>query len=352
MTDYDFKVGEECVISNASPQTHTTTPPPRYTEPQLVAKMEELGIGRPSTYANLVTVNQKRGYVQKKGKAMVPTWTGMKVAQILDATMPDFIDYGFTAHMEDQLDDIASGKITLKEFLDTAWKGSDGIDRKVNGLAKNINWDEVNTLSEIHLNGGYVVRVNKAGAWLEDPSGQKNDDGYVKSVRLDDDALTSEDALSPNACKKLLADAKPIVNHVLGVLSDGPYAGYQLTAKSGKYGAYVQAVKLNTKGAPVKSAKPVNMTIPDGYDENTITFDAASKLFSEIKLPRQIGEGYFTGIGKRGPWIGFKKTPKGRAQFISLPDGNDPRTITLDDVKTIWEQNPPKPRTYRRSKKK
>jgi DNA topoisomerase-1 len=336
---HEFKVGEECELSTASSTMHTTTPPARFTEPQLVAKLEELGIGRPSTYANLVTVNQKRGYVQKKGRAMAPTWTGMKVAQILEDKIPGYVDYGFTASMEEDLDKIGDGSLSRDDFLDDVWKAPDGIDGKVNGLAKNIDWNEINTLSEVHLNGGYVVRVNRSGAWLEDPSGEKNDSGYVKSVKLDDSVLTDEDALTPGACRKLLDEAKAPVNRVLGILVGGPYAGWQVTARNGKYGSYVQAVRIHKDGSPVKSAKPVNMTLPKdgGLTEDTVTLQDAEQMFSEVKLPRQLGDGFFTGIGKRGAWLGHKNAPRGRAVFISLPDGEDPRALSPDRAKEIWD---------------
>ena len=360
----EFKVGDECELSALEKTAHETQPPARFTEPQLVAKLEELGIGRPSTYANLVTVNQKRGYVRKNGKAMVPTWTGFKVAQILEGKIPSYVDYGFTASMEEDLDEIADGSLSRNDFLDDVWLAPDGIDGRVNGLVKKVDWDEINTLSEIHLRGGFVVRVNRSGAWLEDPSGEKNESGYAKSVKLDDSILSDLDALSPDACRKLLDEAKTPTSRVLGVLAGGPYAGWQVTARNGKYGPYVQAVKLHRDGTPVKSSKPVNMTLaePNGHggntdasgnnddgngddngdtevrvlNEDTVTLEDAEELFSQVKLPRQLCDGLFTGIGKRGPWLGHKNTSRGRAVFISLPEDEDPRTLAPERAAEIW----------------
>jgi DNA topoisomerase-1 len=352
--DYDYQIGEDMDLSKAHADEHETAPPPRFTEPQLVAKMEELGIGRPSTYANLVTVNQKRGYVQKKGKAMAPTWSGMKVAQILEAKIPEFVDYQFTANMESDLDAIGSGQLPRNQFLDDTWKGASGVDDRVNGLMKSIDWDEINDLSVIHLQGGYDVKVSKNGAYLMDPSGEKDEHGYVKSVRLDDDILLDEDGLTPERCAELLAHRKESVERVLGTVPEGDYAGWKMIARDGRYGAYVQLLKVNKKtGDPVKSAKPKNVTIPENLqaDETTITYDQAMTLIDN--MPRQLGEGFFTGVGKRGAWLGWKKTSKGRASFTPLPEGYQQKTLTLDEAKTIWEKKPAqnkRPFTKKRSK--
>jgi topoisomerase IA-like protein len=112
-----------------------------------------------------------------------------------------------------------------------------------------------------------------------------------------------------------------------------------VTARNGKYGSYVQAVRIHKDGSPVKSAKPVNMTLPKdgGLTEDTVTLQDAEQMFSEVKLPRQLGDGFFTGIGKRGAWLGHKNAPRGRAVFISLPDGEDPRALSPDRAKEIWD---------------
>lgn len=330
----EFKVGEPMDLDSVKPESHETTPPPRFTEPQLVAKLEDLGIGRPSTYAQIVTVNQTRGYVQKKGKALVPTWRGMQVARILGAKTPSFVDYGYTARMEDQLDEISQGKVTKTDFLKRAWDGKDGVDTKVNGLRKNVDWSEINGLSTIRLPSGYQVRVSRNGAWLEDPNGERTPEGWLRGVKLDDDVLVGDDPLNAEQCKELLQHANGPKE--LGTLEEGPYKEWRVTIRDGRYGPYAQAVRIGRNGKPSRKDKPVNQSLPSGLDPEKATMDDVKPLFADIKLPRQLGEGYFTGIGKRGPWIGFKRTPRGRARFVGLDDNENPRTITLEKAKEIW----------------
>lgn len=331
--------GQAVKLVDWKSQSHSTMPPARFTEPQLVAKLEELGIGRPSTYANIVTVNQDRGYVQKHGGALAPTWQGMKVAQLLEAKVPQFVSYGYTADMEGQLDDIASGDLPKNRFLESAWAGPDGVDAKVNGLT--VDWDDVNTVTSIHLPSGYQVRVNKHGAWLEDPGSPVDGNGYRKGVKIDDKALLEEDGLNSDACASMLRDAAGSEGpRVLGVVPDGPYKGWQVSVRSGRFGPYAQAVKLGRTGKPVKGSKPVNQSLGADAALESLSFDDVLPLFMEVKLPRNLDSHFFVGIGKRGPWMGYRKTAKSRkAQFKGLPDGYDPRTVTLEEVKALWERS-------------
>lgn len=323
---------DEAELVSLKPSMHDTEPPARFTEPQLVAKLEELGIGRPSTYASIVSVNQERGYVKKKGKAMYPTFRGMQVAQILESKLSSFVDYGYTANMETELDKIEHGSKKRNDFLDEIWSGKKGIEHNVLSLSKNIDWEEINAYSTIDLGNGYIVQVSRNGAWLQNPESPKNEQGFRTGAKLDDDAMVT-DFMSVETCVSTLSQAADRNdNRELGILSSGPYKGWTVTVRDGKYGAYAQAVKPKA----TKKDKPVNMTLTEGMDMRAVTLDDIAGLFAETKLPRQLGEGFFTGIGKRGPWIGYKSKPRGKAKFKSLPDGNDPRTIELDTAKSIW----------------
>ena len=105
------------------PKGHSTSPPARYTEASLVKRLEELGIGRPSTYASIMTTIQDRGYVWKKGTALVPTWTPFAVIKLLEEHFADVVDYAFTARMEDELDQIAAGQVQREPWLNQFWFG-------------------------------------------------------------------------------------------------------------------------------------------------------------------------------------------------------------------------------------
>ena len=327
--------GDKASVVSMSACEHHTTPPARFTEPQLVAKLEELGIGRPATYAQIVSVNQERGYVNKKNKALYPTWRGMQVAQILEAKLPAFVDYAYTANMETCLDDINTGKLQRVDFLHSAWSE---IDKKVNGLAANLDFNEISRLSTIDLNNGYQVRCSKNGYWLENKNGTPDENGYLPSVPLEGDELY--DGMSVSRCKQLF-NSKPDVfqPRKLGVLTDGAYKGYEVWLKSGKYGEYAQALKLNAKtGEPVKTVKPVNMPIPEGFDVVNAGIADIAPLFMSVKLPRRWPDGYFVGIGKKGGYIGFSKgkTKRAKAVFVSMPAEYDAHTITHDDAVSVF----------------
>lgn len=331
--DAKVSVGQDADLKKLTSASHSTTPPARFTEPQLVAKLEELGIGRPSTYSSIVTVNQTRGYVMKKGQQMYPTWTGMKVAQYLEGNVEDFVTYDATADMEEELDKIEEGTLSMSAFLSKAWAK---IQADVESLKDNIDWSKVDAVSRIDLHNGYQVRVNSYGAWLEDTSVPLDSEGKRAGVKLSDDETVGElDFTDPEVCKKLYeAGSNKVEARELGVLETGEYAGWTVTARDGKYGPFVQAVKPDAK----KTDKPVNHPLPEGTELSTVTLEDVSPAFQEIKLPRTLSSNFFTGIGKKGPWLGFKKTPKARrAEFKSLPDGLDPRTLTLEEAKRVWE---------------
>lgn len=349
-----IRTGDEAILGEVTVSTHTTTPPPRFTEPQLVAKLEELGIGRPSTYANIVTVNQDRGYVHKKGNALAPTWQGMKVAQLIEAKTPDFVSYDYTAGMESELDKVADGSLSKHDFLKDAWAGANGVDEKVNSLTENIDWNDVDEVTLIHLPSGYQVRVNSAGAWLEDPNSPVDAKGYRKGAKIDDDMLLDEESLNADACRELIDKAlKSTGPRELGVIPDGPYKGWVLSVSDGRYGAYAKAVKLTRNGNPVKGVKPVNATLPqelltDDDDKGLggLTLEDVLPLFREVRLPRHFDSHWFVGVSAKGnKYVAWKKTAKSRPKFATLPDEIDPRTVTLDEAKAIWEAKYDKTKT-------
>lgn len=326
--------GMEATLKALKLSEHRTTPPPRFTEPQLTAKLEDLGIGRPSTYAAIVTVNQTRGYVAKKGQALYPTWTGLKVARYLERKIPSFVSYEATALMEEKLDEIEAGTLARDAFLNAEWAK---IQQDVMALEKNISWDEVNEVGTIEVAPGYQVTVKSSGAFLEDLSKPLTEEGYRPGVRLSDQETLGElDFMDPDICRSIVEAAEGRVEaRELGVLAEGPYAGYLVTARDGRFGPYLQAVEPGGK----KAAKVVNQGLQEGMDLATITLEEAQGHFAEIKLPRTLTPQLFTGIGKRGPWLGRKATPKARrAVFVSLPEGYDPRTITAEEAQAVWDE--------------
>lgn len=338
-----FKVGDGLKMKTVDGEEHKTQPPARFTEPQLVAELEKKGIGRPATYSQIVTVNQDRGYVEKTGKQLYPTFKGMKVAQILENKMPSFVDYGYTAEMEKHLDEIETGKTARNAWLDSIWHGPDGIKTKILPLMDSIDWDEIRELSKIDLHNGYFIALNRYGAWLK-ADGETTEIDPKHSVRVDDDALKDE-SLTAEECSELFKKkAYSIEDNVLGVLEDGPYKGWSVSVREGSRGPYIQATKITRNGNRSKSVKPIFKSIPEGKDPKTLRLDDVRPLFDKIALPRWSKDNlFFVGIGKLGkPYIGHKKTARSKAaQFISMPEDMDVYTVPFDEVEEYWNNNKP-----------
>ncbi len=274
-------VGDGLATEELTPQGHTTSPPARYTEASLVKRLEELGIGRPSTYASIITTIQDRGYVWKKGSALVPTWLAFAVVKLLEDHFGRLVDYGFTASMEDDLDGIAGGNGNAVEWLTRFYFGSEqgkegglakqgGLKKMVNENLGDIDARDINSIAIGRDGEGreVVVRVGRYGPYVQ------IGDGELRASLPDDlapDELTVELAVE-------LAN-KPSGDRVLGT---DPTTGYDVVAKSGRYGPYVTLTLPD--GA---KDKPPTGSLFKTMDLETITLEDALKL---LTLPRVLGE--------------------------------------------------------------
>jgi DNA topoisomerase-1 len=296
------------------PTGHTTSPPARYTEPSLVKAMEELGVGRPSTYASIMQTIQDRGYVWKKGPALVPTWVAFAVVNLLESYFARLVDYGFTASVENDLDDIASGERSRVEWLTRFYFGSDdapadsqrisaqgGLKRLIAARLEEI---DARGVSSIPISDGVVVRVGRYGPYL-----QRGED---ERASLPDDLAPDE--LTPEKVEELLS--APSGDRSLGTTSDGR----EITAKSGRYGPYV------TDGEKTASLF-ASMSL------DTVTLAEAEKL---LTLPRVLGqldgEEVTAQNGRYGPYI--KKGSDSR----SIETEDQLFTITMDEAAAILAQ--------------
>jgi DNA topoisomerase I len=297
-----------------TPTGHATSPPARYTEPSLVKAMEELGVGRPSTYASIMQTIQDRGYVWKKGPALVPTWTAFAVVNLLESYFGRLVDYGFTASVEDDLDDIANGERSRTDWLTRFYFGSDdapadsqrisaqgGLKRLIAARLEEI---DARGVSSIPIGEGVVVRVGRYGPYL-----QRGED---ERASLPEDLAPDE--LTPEKVEELLS--APSGDRVLGTTADGR----EITAKTGRYGPYV------TDGE--KSA-----SLFKSMDLETVTLADAEQL---LTLPRTLGrldgEEVTAQNGRYGPYI--KKGSDSR----SIESEEQLFTITLDDAAKILAQ--------------
>ena len=299
-----------------TPQGHTTTPPARYTEPSLVKAMEDLGIGRPSTYASILQTIQDRGYVWKKGSALVPSWIAFAVVNLLEQHFTRLVDYDFTAAVEEDLDSIAGGGMQSVDWLTRFYFGSEngeeggiaragGLKRIVSERLGDIDARGINSIS---LTGtdGVVVRVGRYGPYLE------RSDGARASVPEDlpPDELTSEKVDE-------LFDA-PSGERMLGT---DPATGEDVTVKAGRYGPYVSSGERT-------SSLFASMSI------DTVTLDEALRL---LTLPRVLGVGadgeeVVAQNGRYGPYIKQGKESR------SLESEDQLFTVTLDQALALLAQ--------------
>ena len=301
---------------------HETKPPARFTEPSLVKKMEEIGIGRPSTYAATIATLLDRGYVSKpKGPALVPSWLAMNVIKLLETHYMHLVDYAFTANMELKLDQVAEGNLSqLKILKDFYWGGGEDFEG-LKPLLK--NWaDEIDAreMASISIpNADAVVRVGKYGAFLERGETTAN---------LPEDVLPDE--LTPEKVQELF-DA-PSGDRELGV---HPETGYQIVAKVGRFGPYVtEVLPEGTKTKGKGAIKPKTASLLKTMAWDTVTMEDALMLMS---LPRTVGvdsdgRTITAQNGPFGPYLLREKDSR------SLPDEESMFTITVEGALELYAQ--------------
>ena len=280
--------GDRCEPVRAEPAGHETQPPPRFTEASLVQRLEELGVGRPSTYASILGTIQDRGYVIRRGTALVPSFTAFAVTTLLERHFPDLVDYAFTARMEDDLDEIAAGDEEPVPWLRRFYFGEaePGLKEKVSQRLGEIDAAEVNSipLGQDDEGRSIVARVGRYGPYL-----QRGDDKASIPENLAPDELTVAKATE-------LLDA-PSADRVLGT---DPETGKPVVARAGRYGPYVQVGEVGD-GKPDKTASLLKEQSLDA-----ISLEDALQL---LTLPRTVaahpetGEEIVVANGRYGPFL-------------------------------------------------
>jgi DNA topoisomerase-1 len=304
---------------------HTTQPPARFTEASLVKALEELGVGRPSTYASIIGTILERGYVWKKGSALVPSFTAFAVVGLLERYFGDLVDYGFTAAMEDDLDKIASGANEALPWLTRFYFGEDrqaaddhglGLKRLVAEHLGDIDAREVNSIPIGTDAEGrdIVVRVGRYGPYL-----QRGEDRAQVPDDLAPDELTVERATE-------LLDA-PSGDRVLGT---DPATGLPVLVRSGRFGPYVQLGEAVEGGDKPRTASLFRSMSPE-----TVTVEQALEL---LRLPRVVGVDPSDGQeivalnGRFGPYL------KRGSDTRSLASEEQLLTVTVDEALALFAQ--------------
>jgi DNA topoisomerase I len=344
--------GQRVDAKDLTADGHTTSPPARYTEASLIKALEDLGIGRPSTYSSIIKTIQDRGYVHKKGSALVPSWVAFAVTGLLEQHFGRLVDYGFTAAMEDELDEIAAGNEQRTTWLNNFYFGgehgvpesiarSGGLKRLVGVNLEGIDAREVNSIKLFDDEQGRAiyVRVGKNGPYLERMIA--GDDGEPTPQRAN-----INDSLTPDELTLELAEtlfSTPQEGRSLGV---DPETGHEVVAKDGRYGPYVTEVLPEPpdepeggagakKGKKPTGPKPRTGSLLRSMSLDTVTLDDALKLLS---LPRVLGVDPNTGEevtaqnGRYGPYL------KRGTDSRSLATEEQMFTITLDEALKIYSE--------------
>ncbi|MBN2303031.1 MAG: type I DNA topoisomerase [Anaerolineae bacterium] len=288
-------VGDPVTCRELEPIKHDTKPPARYTDATLVKALESEGIGRPSTYASIISTIQDRGYVSKSGRQLVPTFTAFAVNHLMEQHFPDLVDLEFTAQMEQVLDDIADGDSEGLPYLKTFYLGDNGLDHQVKAKEEQIDPREIHAIVIDDLE--VKVRVGRYGAYLE-----QDHDGDVIRVSLPDSLPPGD--LDNAAIERLLREKAqgptPLGYH--------PDTGEPVYVLIGPYGPYVQQGSNGENNGANNNGgkKPPRVSLLKNMKPEEITLEQALAL---LALPRTLGEHPETGkpvdagIGRYGPFV-------------------------------------------------
>ncbi|CUR62467.1 DNA topoisomerase 1 [metagenome] len=313
-----------------TPEGHETKAPARYTEATLIKELEDREIGRPSTYASIIGTILNRGYVYKKGTALVPAWLAFSVTRLLEEHFPRQVSYEFTASMEDVLDEIANGQRDRATELGEFYYGAGdvvGLKTLVSDLGE-IDAKEMATFAIGTPEDGINLRVGRYGPYVEGPGPDSGTDGEAGApVRANVPDDLPPDELTVAKAKELLANPAGEEQ----VVGTHPDTGLQIVAKNGRFGPYV--TELLPEDAP-KSAKPRTGSLFSSMTLDTVTLEQAVRL---LDLPRVVGvDEDGTEItaqnGRYGPYL--KKGTDSR----SLTSEDQIFDITLDQAKAIYAQ--------------
>ncbi|GAA4175078.1 type I DNA topoisomerase [Gryllotalpicola koreensis] len=342
-------VGQALENAGVEAKGHETTPPPRYTEASLVKALEELGVGRPSTYAQIISTIIDRGYVSLRGQALVPNWIAFSVVKLLEDHFGDLVEYDFTADLENDLDDIANGTDEGREWLKGFYFGTEA-HRGLRGVVDNLGEIDAREINSVRIDDDITLRIGRYGPYLEVADPAAGPDAAPRRVNIPDDLAPDE--LTPEKAREL-AEAPEQADRVLGTLEDGK----QIVVKDGRYGPYVTEVlpeeapaeEAVAEASDAKDAKPKKRvtkktaapkprtaSLFKSMSVDTVDFDTALKLLS---LPRVVGADPESGdeiLAANGRYGAYLK--KG-TDTRSLPNGEDQIfEITLPEALELFAQ--------------
>ncbi|MCC7125807.1 MAG: type I DNA topoisomerase [Acidobacteria bacterium] len=318
------QIDAKVIAKNVESKGHETSPPARFTEASLVKRLEEEGIGRPSTYAPTVATIQRRGYVSRQGKALVPSFTAFAVTRLLRDHFGDYVDLGFTAEMEEILDKISNGERDWLDFIQEFYRGDGkhhGLENLVEEKGQAIDYPVVQVGVDPESNLPVRVRIGRYGPFLQ--LGDGSEDGPRASLPED---LAPADLTLDKALALLKAKAQGP-----RTLGTDTATGQPVYVMLGRFGAYVQLGETPERGS---TEKPRRASLGREHTEDSITLAEALRLLS---LPRELGTGtdgeaIIANIGRFGPYI------KHGSEFRSLEPTDDVYTVTLERAEALLAQ--------------
>ncbi len=255
--------GQKLTLLDVEAKGHETTPAARYTEASLVKKLEELGIGRPSTYASIISTITDRGYVTPRGQSLVPNWIAFSVVRLLEEYFSDLVEYDFTAEMEDDLDRIADGKADRVDWLTSFYFGSDK-HRGLRQVIDNLGEIDARRVNSMPIGDDITLRIGKYGPYLEVIDPHAAPDAPPRRVNIPPNLAPDE--LTPAKARELI-DAPVITDRVIG---ENPENGKRIVAKDGRFGPYV------TELEPEPEVVEPGETIDPVTGEVTLLADSAA----------------------------------------------------------------------------
>ena len=311
--------GDALAVQRLEPTGHETRPPARYTEASLVQRLEELGVGRPSTYASIMTTIQDRGYVWKKGTALVPSFVAFGVVGLLEKHFPQLVDYSFTASMEDDLDRIAAGEEESVPWLTHFYFGDDGLKHKVASRLDEIDPRAI---------GSIPIGVNEDGTDVVARIGR-----YGPYVEIGEERASIPEDLAPDELTVEKA-TELVLNQNVGdkIFGTDPESGLTVYGKTGRFGPYIQLgeAEEGSKTKPKRASLFKSMTMDE------LSMDTALQL---LALPRTVGpdpEGVDIVAlnGRYGPYI------QRGSDRRSLESEEQLFTLTVDDALKLLAEPP------------
>ena len=327
----DLDAGDSATAVALEPNSHSTSPPARFTEASLVRRLEELGVGRPSTYASIIETIQARGYVWKKGSSLVPAFTAFATVGLMERHFDHLVDYALTARMEEDLDEIASGERDAQPWLTAFYfgNGDAGTPEAAGGLRYLVSDDRLADIDPAEINSipigtdaqgePVVVRVGRFGPYL-----RRGDATRPLPDDLAPDELTLERAL------ELLDEP---TERVLGT---DPDTGLDIIVRPGRFGPYVSVGRPDEVDERPRTASLLGHQSPE-----TLTLDDAMALLS---LPRTVGADPSDGAeitvqnGRFGPYLTKAAVGDAKAENRSLESEEQLFTLTLDEALALLAQ--------------